>query len=241
MRALNCTYDDVFSLGQWCATSMCLKKLGLRSFSGPFDWFGQDVRLGRYLGMISSGFRGFFAKEDMRKLKEDLSEGTEVYMDAVNGWKTRHEFKMGVSFDENYARFSAQLDRRAKRLIGSLKPGRRVLLVHWLAEGHYSREETVSDMRRLRSVFPGVVVDLLVLETEKSKAGVSYEEPEKGVVFAVGDFYDEKRYDPVMGNRKLALDVLRAVHMHGQWRNLMYNIGESIRRRFFRSKKKGRR
>ena len=227
-------YDSVWSLGQWCATALCLKKLGLRSASGPFDWTGMDVRIGNYVELMTNGFAGYFAKENLRKLRENPAEGTDVYVDTVQGWEARHDFKIGIPFDENYARYRALLDRRTARLLASLRSGGRLLFVHWSGEGHYPREEVVAAIRRLRAAYPATKIDLLVLETEKFAEGVVYEEPEPGVIFAVGDFYDQNRYDAVVGNKPLALSVLGRIRMRGRWRNLLHVRIESLRRRMKR-------
>lgn len=235
--AFESAYDAAWSLGQWCATAICLRKLGLRSCSGPFDWTGPNERIGHYVELMTNGFSGFLAKENLRKVREDPAEGTEIYVDSVQRWETHHEFRIGVPFDENYARYRAILDRRAERLLQSLQSGGRVLFVHWFGEGHYPREEVVSDMRRLRAAYPMTRIDLLVMETEKFSKDVAYDEPEQGVVFAVGDFYDQKRLDPVLGNEGLVLSVMRRIRLRGQWKNLLRLKLDSFRRRIARHKR----
>ena len=108
------------------------------------------------------------------------------------------------------------------------------MLVHWFGEGRYERDEVVADMRRLRTAFPGTTIDLLVLETEKFAKSVVYEEPEPGVVFAVGDFYDRSRYDAVLGNERLVMSVLGRIKMHGRLRNLLHIRMNSMRKRLRR-------
>ena len=231
-------YDSVWSLGQWCVTAMSLKELGLRSASGPFDWMGPNEPLGHYVEMIVEGFPNFFRKENMRKLRENPKEGTEHWVDEGQGWEIRHEFKIGVPFEENYAKYRAQLDRRIERLLASLRSGGRVLLVHVRGVGRYTREEVVAAARRVRAAFPDTKIDLLVLESDKSVKGIVYEEPEPGVVVAVGDFYDMKRYDVVRGNKPLILSALRRIRMRGRWRNLLHLRIESLRKRLLRRGKK---
>jgi len=234
------TYDCVYSLGQWCIAAMCMKKAGLRSVSGPFDWMGKNVRIGRYAESLATGFEGMFRPESMQLLEQNHVEGTEHWMDCAQGWQIRHEFKVGVPFEENYANFRAVLDRRIARMLASLRVGGRFLFVHVLGEGHYPREEVVAAVRRLRTAFPSADIDLLVFETELFSKGVAYEEPEKGVVIAVGDFYDQSRYDPVVGNEGLILSVLRRVRMRGRWKNLLRLKWESICKRIRRHSRKAR-
>lgn len=239
MTVFDKTYDVVVSLGQWCAVAMAMKKCGLRSASGPFDWMGGGCPIGSYVDMLTTNFSGFFLKENMKKLGDVPGEGTEHWKDMQQGWEIRHEFRVGVPFDVNYENFQALVRRRAERLFGLLRSGRRVLFVHWRAEGRYRSDDVVAAMRRLRAAFPESVIDAIVIQTEKYANGVSYEEPEPGVVIATGDFYDPARYDVVRGNKKLAKSVLRRVHMRGRWKNILRLQIESIKRRLCRRKSRG--
>ena len=234
MGHLHQVYDSVWSFGQWCATALCMKKLGLRSASGPFDWLGQRQTIGAYVDQLTAGFSEFFLRENMKKLGDVPGEGTEHWKDMKRGWESRHEFKVGVPFEENYAKYRALVDRRSERLFAALRAGGRVLFIHWFGEGHYPREEVIAAMHKLRASFPDTKIDLLVIETEKFAKGVAYEEPEPGVVFAIGDFYDQKRFDAVMGNEPLALSVLGRIRMRGRWRNLLHVRIESLRKRIGR-------
>jgi hypothetical protein len=227
-------YDAVWSLGQWCATAISLKELGLRSCSGPFDWTGPHEEFSHYVDLMINGFDGFLAKENLRKLKDDPVEGTEIYVDCVQRWETHHEFRIGVPFEENYAKYRALLDRRIKRLISSLRSNGNILFVHWLGEGKYNREDIINDIKRLRQAYPNATIDLLVIETERFTKTISFEKPHEGVIFAVGDFYDQSRFDPVMGNKKALFSVLRHIRLRGRWKNLIHLKTASLKRRLKR-------
>lgn len=227
-------YDKVVALGQWCAVAMAMKKCGLRSESGPFDWMGGGRPIGSYVDMLTTNFAGFFLKENMKKLGDVPGEGTEHWQDTKLGWEIRHEFRADVPFDVNYANFHALVARRGERLFETLRSGERLLFVHWLAEGRYRQEEVVAAIRRLRAAFPGPTIDLLVIETEKFSKDVSYEELEPGVVRVVGDFYDQKRFNAVQGNSKLACAVLGRVRLRGKWKNVVHLKLASLRKRLGR-------
>ena len=228
-------YDHICSLGQWCSVAISLRKLGLRSHSGPFDWIGQYVPVSQYLDMIANGVQGLMLKDNLRDVGSNEAEGTLYYRDLVTGFESRHEFKIGVSFDENYAQFRNLLDRRIAWLLSTLRAGEKVLFVHWHGgDGRYRRDEVVDAMKRIRAAYPESKIDLMVIETEKFANDVRYEEPEPGVVFAVGDFYDTTRFGWVMGNEHLALSVLGKLHVRGQWRNLLRLKTASIHRRLMR-------
>lgn len=229
------TYDAVWSLGQWCATAMAMKKCGLRSASGPFDWMmGRGVHIHTYVDLLTAEFADFFLKENMQKVCDAIREGTEHWKDTRLGLEIRHDFRLGVPFETNYANFRIRIGRRIVRLLELLRRGGCVLFVHWMGEGSYQREDVVAEVRRLRAAFPESTIDLLVIETEKFKPDVLYEEPEPGVVFAVGDFYDQERFDPVQGNEKLVVSVLRRVRMRGRWKNILHLKMASLRKRLGR-------
>ena len=234
MTVFDKTYDVVVSLGQWCAVAMAMKKCGLRSASGPFDWMGGGCPIGSYVDMLTTNFSGFFLKENMKKLGDVPGEGTEHWKDMQQGWEIRHEFRVGVPFDVNYANFHALVARRGERLFKTLRSRGRLLFIHWLAEGRYRQEEIVAAIRRLRVAFPETQIDLLVIETEKFSKGVSYEELEPGVVRVVGDFYDQKRFNAVQGNGKLACAVLGRIRLRGKWKNIVHLKLASLRKRLGR-------
>lgn len=229
------TYDRVYSLGQWCATAIYLKKLGLRSASGPFDWTGPNERLPKYFELLRTGFRGYMQKANLRFMEEASSEGTVHYLDAATGFQTHHDFRAGVPFDAMFDAFRAMLDRRIARLQSDLASRRRLLLVHYLGEGHYARADIAAEMARLRAQFPLPEIDLLVLETEKSASGLAWEEPAPGVRFVVGDFYDRARHDEVLGNEPLCRRALSGIRLRGRLKNLIRLKAESLKRRLARA------
>ena len=232
MTLLRKKYDHVCSLWQWCTVAIDLRKLGLRSHSGPFDWLGPYVPVTQYLDMTANGVQGLMLKENLRAVGSNEAEGTIYYRDLVNGFESRHEFRIGVSFDENYANYRALLDRRIAWLISTLRSGVKILFVHWHGgEDRYRRGEVVDAVKRIRAAYPESNIDLMVIETEKFAKDVSYEEPEPGVVFAIGDFYDTARFGWVMGNEKLVLSVLQKIRVRGRWRTLLRLKLTSISRR----------
>ena len=176
----------------------------------------------------------FMLKENLRENGGCEADKAIYYMDTASGLESRHDFKVGIPFEESYAKFRARLDRRLDRLRTCLRSGGKVLLVHWFGEGRCRRDETVDAIHRLRAAFPDTVIDLLVVETEKFAKDVAYDEAEPGIVFATGDFYDQSRFDPVVGNEKLALSVLGGIRLCGRWRNLLRTKKALIKKRLLR-------
>jgi len=224
-------YDCVLSLGQWCATAVYLRKLGLRSFSGPFDWLGPTTELPVYVDTLCGDFVGFMAKENLRFLESDPIEGTDHYEDRPTGLRTHHEFVTGVDFDANYRNYRTMLQRRIDRFRRCFDEGKRILLVHFHGEGRYEAAEVLANMQRLRAKYPAARIDLLLLEVEKHRVGLVRETLEAGVERVTGDFYDRARFNEVMGNEKLVVAVLKGIRMRGKFGNLLRVGLQSLARR----------
>lgn len=228
------TYDCVYSLGQWCATALYMKRFGLRSCSGPFDWTGPNTALSVYIDIICSGFAGYMAKENLRFDEVDPIEGTEHYVDVTTGLRTHHEFRVGVDFETNYRNYHEMLMRRAERLLKCLERGERMLLVQFHGEGRYEPDVVCDSVRRLRKKYPSARIDLLLLESENRHVGLTREKLADGIVRVTGDFYDRSRFDPVLGNEPILCSVFRGIRMRGRWRNLLRQRIESVKKRLAR-------
>lgn len=213
---------------------MCLKEAGLRSCSGPFDWMGFRQPLSRYVDILVSDFSFYMLKENLHFVKEDPVEGVARYEDCITGLSSVHDFKLGVPFDDMYVQFRQVLDRRIARLLSVLRLKTRILFVHYRGEGHYESSELMDEMEKLRRKFPRSTIDLLVLETAKGVSSPTVDAIGPGVVRIVGDFYDQQRFDVVVGNERLVLEALRCVRMRGRWRNLLWQKVQSVKRRLLR-------
>jgi len=228
------TYDAVIPIGQWCATALCLKRAGLRSMSAPFDWVGFHEPLSRYVDIIESDFDSYMLKKNLRLIRENTTEGSVTYKDLATGLNSVHDFRLGIPFDEMYQRFRQLLNRRKDRLLELFHGGGKILLVHHRGEGHYSADEILNAVGRLRRKFPETILDLLVLESYGVARTLSIDVIGTGIVRVTGDFYDKARYNEVLGNEALCLNVLKMIRLKGRWRNLMHVWMESVGRRLFR-------
>jgi len=225
-------YDAVYSLGQWCATALVLKKHGLRSSSGPFDWLlGQDVELSVYAKMICSGFKGFLSESSLRCVGRNEAEHHIHYRCDRTGLSFLHDFTIGRTFLEEYPEVRAKYARRILRLLTLLSTDSRILFVHFCGEGHYCESQLVDALSTLRIRFPNAHIDLLVLECEKDVTLLKTSEISSGLFRVIGDFYDRSRFDAVIGNRQLLDSVFKHVRMHGRIRNRFRLILDSYRRR----------
>ncbi len=229
-------YDFVCSLGQWCATAIVLRKLGLRSCSGPFDWLlGRNVDLAVYIDLIRQSFENLLPEFSLCQIGADKAEGHVHYRCERTGLAFLHDFTIGRPFVVEYPEVCEKYRRRMSRLLKMLASGSRVLMVHFRGEGHYQSKHLASVLESLRVRFPRSEVDLLVLECEKGARKVQEEELVPGLVRVVGDFYDHDCYDAVCGNERLLLRVLGRIRLRNRWRNRFRTWMLSCRRRFERA------
>lgn len=226
-------YDLVVSLGQWCATSIILKKLGLRSTSGPFDWAGRFVTFGGYVDLMTTGFGGFVLKENMRHVGSNPGEGVDYYLDTGTDLEFRHDFRIGVPFDDEYDRFRAMMHRREDRLLRALHSACNVIFVQFYSEGRYAREGLVSDLHRLRACFPEAHIDVMILEISAADGHPVWEEPAPGCCVVTGRFFDPRSMG-VLGDERLCREVLRGIRLRGRFLNWLRVRMESFRRRWRR-------
>ena len=97
-------YDNCISLGWFCGTASSLAKLGLRSYSGPFDWcFSQ---LGGVINQIEDDFKEFMLRENLRIDAADKK----IFHDIKYGIDYLHDIE--EDFDEEYEEIHEKYIRR---------------------------------------------------------------------------------------------------------------------------------
>ena len=154
-------YDAVVSLGANCETAYQLRRLGLRTAAGPFDWF-VTYSAARVAEQIEGGFSRFMELADLVYIR-DLAT-TYAVKDAYNLCVSYHDFPLGGGKDgwkAAYPAFRARVDRRTARLRRLMQSGGRLLFVRTGG----GRE----DAERLRSALARTVkgeFELLVLDKE---------------------------------------------------------------------------
>lgn len=230
---MNGRYDAVYSLGQWCATALYLKKFGLRSCSGPFDWMGYTVPLSTYFDLIIRGFDGFPDVEALEFVRDCPAEGKRVYRETRTGFVYPHDFRIGGDFAGECRVLREKSGRRASRFLAELAE-KKVLLVHWHGEGQYDRGEVRDGLSALRRHFNNGRIDLLVLENGGDGKRVEFHTVDGGPVFCTGEFYRQGSYDAVLGNRRACEQAFSPIRMRNRFGNLVHNRVESFRKRLRR-------
>ena len=106
-------FDNCISLGWFCGTALSMIELGLRNFSGPFDWFLSDFESVLY--MIENDFTDFMLKENLEVLKDD----SKVFQDVKYGFYCNHD--ISNDFEKEYPDILKKYEKRVKRFIEETK------------------------------------------------------------------------------------------------------------------------
>lgn len=106
-------FDNCFSLGWFCGTASSLSKLGLRNFSGPFDWYFSDFD--SVINQIDKEFIDFMKKENL----EIIDNNSKAFRDIKYNFYCNHDIKK--NFETEYIDIYNKYIRRAKRFTENIK------------------------------------------------------------------------------------------------------------------------
>ena len=161
-------YDFIMGLGRACACSQSLRLAGLQLLSQPWDWItyelqpqGPDLLL--RVGVIGSGFKGWFEEEDIEFVKKNPASGKDLYKNRRNQIIYAHDFPPDVPMHESYPAIRAKYDRRVKRFQRLLAEAKSNILAVYMDAPTYAAAdvETCREaQRRLQELYPHVTVDL---------------------------------------------------------------------------------
>lgn len=166
------SYDAIISLGETCATSMCLRYLHLQDYSWPFDWSGawsSDLAgtcgfLGK-VNLIADGFSNAFDREDLFESNLAIPSPHRFVRNSKTGLQYHHDFPWNETVDEYYHIFKAKYERRVKRFYDRISNGDRVLFV-FIARwgGVLSFEEILEGYNILCKTFNKTHIELLIFQ-----------------------------------------------------------------------------
>jgi hypothetical protein len=101
------------SLGWFCGTASSLSKLGLRSQSGPFDWYFSHYWA--VLNQIENDFQDFMVKDNL-EIQEDNDK---VFKDTKYGFICNHDIQ--DNFENEYELIRNKYLRRVKKFRETIK------------------------------------------------------------------------------------------------------------------------
>ena len=112
-RTSGAPYSNCISLGWFCGTASSLSKLGLRSYSSPFDWYFSHYWA--VLRQIDDDFQDFMKKENL-EVEEDNKT---IFNDKKYGFCCKHDVKedFDAEYDDIYKRYCKRVNAFRKAIV----------------------------------------------------------------------------------------------------------------------------
>lgn len=176
-------YDNIISLGQWCAASACLRRLHLQDRTNVFDWSGGLLLdkcgqggLSGKVDLICNEFKDFFNFEDFE------NRGTFAGGDPNKSWivnkrtglQYRHDFPASQSFEAVFPAVQKKYIARAKRLLNQIASSEKCLFVFITDGTGYEDTYLIEQQLKLAAKFPTVEIDFCYLMHDDSYDTKSY-------------------------------------------------------------------
>ncbi|MFK7691267.1 DUF1796 family putative cysteine peptidase [Paenibacillus sp. HJGM_3] len=112
------SYEACISLGSTCETAFQLKRLGLRKYAGPLDWFVSDS-IGGLVRLIDHRFNGFMEFSQLELI--GFTNDCFVVKDSTNHVVSFHDFPLYAGqWEEAYPAFKETLNRRVDRFLKTI-------------------------------------------------------------------------------------------------------------------------
>lgn len=157
-------FENCISLGWFCGTASAMGKLGLRSFSGPFDWILSDYQ--QVLRMIETDFADLLMKDNLRL----LADNPKAFEDTKYGFIYFHDIK--VDFEREYEQIAEKYRRRCRQFMSAsqnptcyLRIVRSVNEIKYIEENQEYIERVIKKSNSLNQVFY-LVIDGMNFSTE---------------------------------------------------------------------------
>lgn len=106
-------YNYCVSLGWYCGTASSLAKLGLRNFSGPFDWCHSHLE--SVITQIDNEFKDFMRKENLEINDKTLK----TFDDKKYQFCFKHDMKESLELE--YTDIYTKYNKRIKRFLENIK------------------------------------------------------------------------------------------------------------------------
>ncbi len=123
-------YDYFFSLGEGCPTAMTLKAMGLRSFSGPFDWIG-GFSFEERLDFLLSDTQLILDSDEWEYQGNRFEpEPRDIYVNKRLNMLYPHDFPYNVPLKESAPIVRERYARRLQRVRDALKQEKKILFAY---------------------------------------------------------------------------------------------------------------
>lgn len=194
------TYHAVFSLGANCQTAYQLRRLGLRSCAGPFDWFISAHHSG-LIAVLENRFDDFMKLEHMKLVGQFKT--CYCVKDEKYGIFSYHDFPTQLPEErwaDAYPEFHQRQIRRQERFLQAVSSVNRILFVRL----NSSPEEALQLQRTLSELTTHPFTLLIVNTTQEAVTDIR-PESKHGIITAVinkgSDWRgDDKGWEQLMQN-----------------------------------------
>ncbi|NOU98633.1 DUF1796 family putative cysteine peptidase [Paenibacillus planticolens] len=164
-------YRSYISLGSTCQTAYQLKRLGLRKYAGPLDWFVSDS-IGGVIRLIDHRFKGFMELSQLELI--GTTNECFVVRDNANDVISFHDFPIYLTaehWSDAYPAFKQKLNRRVDRFLRKIQ-GQPTLFIRT----NSNRKEAQKLHAALKRLMPGKFQLLIVNNHQDDRKDVIYED-----------------------------------------------------------------
>ncbi|OCT13516.1 hypothetical protein A8709_18135 [Paenibacillus pectinilyticus] len=164
-------YKAYISLGSTCQTAFQLKRLGLRKYAGPLDWFVSDSIDG-VVRLIDHRFNGFMELNQLELI--GTTNECFVIRDNAHDVISFHDFPLylsAVRWQEAYPAFKQKLNRRVDRFLRMIQD-QPILFIRTNAK----RKEAKELHAALKRLSPRKFHLLIVNNHQEDRKDVIYED-----------------------------------------------------------------
>jgi hypothetical protein len=163
------SYKAYISLGSTCETAYQLKRLGLRKYAGPLDWFISDSIDG-LVRLIDRRFNGFMELNQL----ELIGSTYECFSvrDTANHVISFHDFPLYLErWWDAYPAFKQTLNRRVDRFFKTIQDQPNLFI-----RTHTRRKEAQELLAALKTLMHGNFHLLIVNNHQENRTDVIYED-----------------------------------------------------------------
>lgn len=96
-------FENFISLGFYCGVAASMSKLGIRDFSGPFDWYISDFK--GVVQCLQNDFHDFLNKKNLV-----ITDNKNIFDDIKYNFRFNHEIKS--NFENDYEKIYSKYMRR---------------------------------------------------------------------------------------------------------------------------------
>ena len=198
-------YDYFFSLGPICATAMLLKSMGLRSFSGPFDWIGGFSFEERLDFLLSDTQLVLDTDEWEYNGNRFEPEPRDIYTNKRLNMFYPHDFPYNTPLEISAPIIKDRYERRLKRVRDILHKNKRVLFAYLGNEKiNFNLDSMAATCARFNKSISGVA-RMVYIQNNKAvpKGTFKVTRPNEFLIFVECDY--------VLSPEKVDVEVLKKI------------------------------